>query len=346
VPLSVAANGVVRGVKVKVGMTHTYLSDVRMQLRSPSGQLITLMNRPGFPANANGRGADLLASYPITFTDGAAQNAEQMGASLSRTQTVCRDDGGCDFSPAPEGDAGLTALGGFIGENSAGDWLFCVSDVSRNDVGTLASVELALTCDAGGVATATPAPTTIAPTPTVTPSTGADVCAPVAIVANKSIPDNNTKPTCFDVTVNSVGQVQGGSLQLTMAHTFASDLKVQLISPQGMTLTLMNRPRLPATRYGANADLSASYPITFSAGGATLAEDMGKGLATRQVICRDDKRCDFAPAPDGDPLSVNSFADLMGQPSAGVWRVCVSDVSRGDVGRVSGATLDLVCAAQ
>ena len=325
---------------MQVGVTHTFISDLRMQLRSPSGQIITLMNRPGYPANRDGRGVDLAASYPITFTDTASNSAEDIGAALTRVQTACRDDQRCDYAPAPEGDSGLTSLGGFIGENSAGDWQFCVSDVSRNDIGTLSSVELALTCNASTLPT--PIPTPVVPTPVP----GTDICAPVSVTANRVIPDNNPKPTCFDLPMSTTSTVVSGTLQMALAHTFASDLKVQLVSPQGVTLTLLNRPGLPATTNGTSADLLTTFPIAFSDAGGTSAEAMGSTLSTRQVICRDDKRCVFAPAPDGDVFSpAQTFAAAFaGQSGAGTWRVCLSDVSRNDVGRFAGATLDLVCA--
>ena len=340
VKLPVAALGrVAAGMRVQVGVTHTFISDLRMQLRSPSGQIITLMNRPGYPANRDGRGVDLAASYPITFTDTASNSAEDIGAALTRVQTACRDDQRCDYAPAPEGDSGLTSLGGFIGENSAGDWQFCVSDVSRNDIGTLSSIELALTCDASTLPTPTPTPVVPTPVP------GTDICAPVSVTANRVIPDNNPKPTCFDLPMSTTSTVVSGTLQMALAHTFASDLKVQLVSPQGVTLTLLNRPGLPATTNGTSADLLTTFPIAFSDAGGTSAEAMGSTLSTRQVICRDDKRCVFAPAPDGDVFSpAQTFAAAFaGQSGAGTWRVCLSDVSRNDVGRFAGATLDLVC---
>ncbi len=358
-------------------MTHPFMSDLRMQLRSPNGQTITLMNRPGYPANRDGRGVDLLASFPITFADGAPTSAEQMGATLTRVQTACRDDQRCEFAPAPDGDGGLTGLSGFVGQDSAGDWQFCVSDVSRNDIGTLASVELSLTCELPTTMTptvtpdplvtpttlptttltplATPSPTPPTPSPTSTPlvpatppAENADICAPVSVNVSRVIPDNNPKPTCFDLPVAVNGIVTSATLQLALAHTFASDLKVQLVSPTGVTLTLMNRPGLPSTTFGANADFSASFPITFSDFGPTSAEAMGSGLGTRQVICRDDGRCSYVPAPDGDVPSgaQNTAAAFAGQTSVGVWRVCVSDLSRNDVGRLGGATLDLVCVVQ
>ena len=348
VPLPVSAIGRVKDVRVRVGMTHPFVSDLQMQLRSPQGATITVMNRPGYPANRDGRGVDLLASYPITFADGLPTSAEQIGATLTRVQTACRDDQRCEFAPAPDGAGGLANLGGFIGQDSAGQWQLCVSDVSRNDIGTLSSVELNLTCESPVGPTPTPGtatPATPTSTPVPTPISSQDLCAPVSVSVSRVIPDNNPKPTCFDLPVTQAGTVASATLQLALAHTFASDLKVQLISPQGVTLTLLNRPGLPSTTFGANADLLASYPITFSDAGPTSAEAMGSGLGPRQVICRDDGRCTYVPASDGDvPAGAqNLAAAFAGQPSAGVWRVCVSDVSRNDVGRVAGARLDLVC---
>ena len=71
---------------------------------------------------------------------------------------------------------------------------------------------------------------------------------------------------------------------------------------------------------------------------------MGNTLLNSGVVCRDDKRCNFVPNPDGDNTSLtNSLAGFVGQMSKGAWQVCVADLSSRDIGVLKSATLDLTC---
>ena len=189
----------------------------------------------------------------------------------------------------------------------------------------------------------TPTPTaTISPTPP--PS--ADLCAPVNIAPNTAIPDNTATPTCFNLAVNVAGTVTGASLRLALAHIYVGDLRIQLISPAGITLTVLQRPGQPATLYGDSSNLISGIPITFSDGSPNNAELMGNTLLNAQVACRDDRRCVYAPNPDRDIGStINSFAGFTSQSANGNWRICVSDLSSRDTGRLDAATLDLTCVA-
>jgi subtilisin-like proprotein convertase family protein len=351
--LPVTYVGIVNGVQVKIAASHTYISDLKMKLRSPSGTQLTLLNRPGFPATTYGDNSDLLASFPIEFA-AAGTNAEDMGKLLSSTRVVCRDDGQCVFVPNPDGDAGSVAnFGGFAGQQAQGTWQFCISDHYRNDVGTLQSVSLSLTCLPEPMASATPNPNatptqTHTPTPTAVPTQVPtpikDFCEPVSVALTATILDNVAAPTCFDVPVTQDAMVLSGTLRLALDHTYISDLKVQLISPRGSVLTVMNRPGIPARTYGDSSNLLAAYPITFTPSGATNAEQMGNTIGGNSVVCKDDKRCTFVPNPDGDTGSTHStFEGFGGERSVGVWKVCISDLYRNDIGILRGLSLDLAC---
>lgn len=190
---------------------------------------------------------------------------------------------------------------------------------------------------------ATPTPT---PSPSPTPDPAGDVCAPVSVTANLAIPDNRAAPTCVDIPVAANGKVTNAMLKLVMAHTYVGDLRVQLISPSGVTLTVLNRPGVPATQYGDSSNFVASAPITFASAAPYNPELMGNTLLNAQAVCRDDKRCTFTPNPDGDLASViNNFTGFSGQSSSGTWRLCIADLSNRDVGTINAATLDLACVA-
>jgi len=349
--------GTVNGASVKVGVSHTFLSDLKMDLRSPLGTKLTLMNRPGFPATLYGDNSDLLSSYPIEFRAGAIVSAEDMGKVLTAARVVCRDDGQCLYLPSPDGDAGsIAAFSGFAGQPSQGTWRLCVSDNYKNDVGTLQSVTLNLSCtvsatpDPNATPTSTPTATpTITLSPTAMPASR-DYCEPMKVVTDTLIPDNKAAPTCFAMTmpVGATGPeaatVISGMLRLSMDHPYIGDLKVQVIGPDGNTLTVLNRPGVPKLTYGDTSNFSAAYPVTFTASGVVSAELMGGKIGGTSIVCKDDKDCTYLPAPDGDTGStLNSFAGFAGTQSLGIWQVCVNDLSVNDVGRVKETTLDLVC---
>ena len=345
--------GIVNGASVKVAVTHPFLSDLKMDLRSPLGTKLTLMNRPGYAATPYGDNSDLLATYPIEFRAGAIVSAEDMGKVLTAARVVCRDDGQCAYYPAPDGDAASVAsFNDFAGQQAQGTWRFCVSDNYKNDVGTLQSVTLSLTCAPGATpdpnASPTPTPTstpTATPSPTVPPGSR-DYCEPMKVETNTLIPDNKAAPTCLAMSMPSVASVVSGVLRLGMDHTYIGDLKVQVIAPNGNALTVLNRPGVPQLKYGDTSNFSASYPVTFTASGVVSAELMGHKIGGTSIVCKDDKDCTFVPAPDGDTGStISSFEGFAGTQSQGVWQVCVSDLSVNDVGRVKEAMLDLVCQA-
>jgi len=174
--MPVAGAGAVTTVSVRVAMSHTWVNDLRLSIWSPSGAKLTLLNRPGTGSTS----ADLLATYPITYADGAPSDAETMGSGLSNGQGVCRDDARCAYRPNPDGDAGsLASFAGYVGLGATGNWQFCAADLVASDIGRVNTVTLALADGCLVPSTATPTATasptlTLTPTatstPTVTPS--------------------------------------------------------------------------------------------------------------------------------------------------------------------------------
>ncbi len=172
------------------------------------------------------------------------------------------------------------------------------------------------------------------------------MCVPVQITPNSVIPDNRAEPTCFTLPVTRTGIVSALSLRLGISHTYVSDLKIQLRSPHSTTLTLVNRPGIPATRFGDSSDLRAASIITFSDSATANGEQMGNTIGGTAVICRDDGRCVYLPNPDGDVSStLYSLAGFAGESSIGDWQVCLSDLYPKDVGTLASAQLDLTCSA-
>jgi cysteine-rich repeat protein len=147
--LAVTARGSVRRVEVAVAIQHVFLGDLIVKVESPTGRVLTLMNRPGVDEpqdqayEPSGHNTDLVATHPITFRDDASHAAEDMGSRLSNTQAACRDDGRCAYVPSPGAGPG-TDLTDFIGELAAGDWRVCVGDGDNFDAGTLELARLTI----------------------------------------------------------------------------------------------------------------------------------------------------------------------------------------------------------
>ncbi len=165
-------------LSLRLAANHTYVGDLRLQLRGPDGTALTLMSLPGMPGS--GYSADLSAAYPITFADGAPYTGEQIGQGIGNT-AVCAD-GRCRYSPAPDGDpySDVGAFSAFVGSSAAGTWQICIADHYPADIGGITSATLLINCDGAALTTtptptntptATPTPTaTMSPTPTATPT--------------------------------------------------------------------------------------------------------------------------------------------------------------------------------
>ncbi len=190
--MPVLGAGVVTSVSVRVAMSHTWINDLKLSLRAPGGVSLTLLNRPGVSGNS----ADLLASSPITYADGAFADAETMGSGLIGSQVVCRDDGRCAYRPNPDGDVGsLASFAGFVGSGATGNWQFCAADLVGNDIGRVNTVTLALGDGCLVPSTATPTATaspTATSTPTVTPTASA---TPTSTPTSTQTPPTTPTPT-------------------------------------------------------------------------------------------------------------------------------------------------------
>lgn len=151
---------------------------------------------------------------------------------------------------------------------------------------------------------------------------------------NVNIPDDSAIGVCANFPAVSAGTVQSASLVIAADHTWVGDLKFALVSPNAVTLTVLNQPG-PGSYW---MNLAASSPITFADGMTTSAEAMGAGGQSSDVVCQSDGLCFYAPAPDGAGGPA-SFSGYISSPSAGVWRLCAYDLSNGDTGALVRASL-------
>jgi subtilisin-like proprotein convertase family protein len=106
-----------------VGIDHSWVGDLTMTLRSPSGTTVTLFNRPGGVNNSGN-------NFCKTVFDDSAVNSIQNVAVGAAPYTGT-------FKPA-------SPLSAFNGENMAGNWTLHVTDNVTIDTGSVRAVSLHL----------------------------------------------------------------------------------------------------------------------------------------------------------------------------------------------------------
>ena len=156
VDLQVADDGinVVLGAEVTVALDHTWIGDVTMKVQSPTGTILTILSRPGLNEMLDGQNqccgdsSNFGAMFPLLFKNGAANQAENMGAAIvSSNGIVCKDEvpalAACEWTPNPGKGPGMS-FADFVGENAVGTWKVCVGDGGAGDTGTLQSAKLVL----------------------------------------------------------------------------------------------------------------------------------------------------------------------------------------------------------
>jgi subtilisin-like proprotein convertase family protein/truncated hemoglobin YjbI len=149
--LSVAGDGLdfVESVELSFAADTTWIGDATIKIVSPDDKILTVLNRPtdGAPlpdngsngnGNDNGRGVDLLKKDKLTFKNGGATPAADMGATLSDNfpqpgDFVCQDDAKCEYAPSPGNGPGVD-FSDFRGDTTVGDWKVCVGDSGPGDI--------------------------------------------------------------------------------------------------------------------------------------------------------------------------------------------------------------------
>ncbi len=126
--LAVGTNVALTDLNVRVEITHTWVGDLFIKLRSPLGTEVTLLDRPGVPVSTFGCGND---NMNVTFDDASAFNPESHCAGTN---------------PWFNGTArAVGLLSAFNGQSSLGNWVLTVSDNAGQDVGSVVDWELIAT---------------------------------------------------------------------------------------------------------------------------------------------------------------------------------------------------------
>ena len=330
----VPAGRTISSVSANVRITHTWIGDLTIKLRSPDGAILTLLNRPGSNAPDNGTDAPVgdnsnWSGSVISFGDGAGPEAETMGGSLADGQSICTNDGVCAHDPSPDTATQPPANFAALNDGSArGVWTMCVGDSAQLDTGTFTSWQLNLTW--ANVYTA--APGTSIPDDGYAGGFGGVGQTCSVINTTSAAPDSST--------------VLGVFVDVNLSHTWVGDLTMKLRSPNGTTFTFLNRPGSNAADDGGGAvgeDSNwSSVFLQFRDGAGPEAETMGAGLTTDQRVCLDNGVCKYDPSPDTATQPPANFAAFNGGAAVGNWTLCIGDSALGDVGTLNSWRLKLV----
>jgi subtilisin-like proprotein convertase family protein len=127
--ITVSSSAPIESVSVSTTISHTYISDLDVDLISPSGDRVTLFDRPGVPATNFGCNGN---NIQATFDDEATLTADDF-------------ENTCDFNVpfAIEGSyQPIDPLAEFTGDNPFGNWTFELTDNFAEDGGELVSWDL------------------------------------------------------------------------------------------------------------------------------------------------------------------------------------------------------------
>jgi subtilisin-like proprotein convertase family protein len=139
----------VSAVSLVLQIDHTWVGDLTVKLRSPSGTILTLVDRPrgdntNVPGDTGtgggGDSSDLNSGAALLFSDSSPEDPEDMGKGIPGDQVVCVQDFRCQFKPNRDSASGPTGFAAaFKGQQAGGDWTLFVGDSTEFDTGTLAA---------------------------------------------------------------------------------------------------------------------------------------------------------------------------------------------------------------
>jgi subtilisin-like proprotein convertase family protein len=177
-------------------------------------------------------------------------------------------------------------------------------------------------------------------------------------------PGQNVGGVPAEVTLTIPSDPDGNTIlevipKIWIQHGYQGDLKIQVISPLGTVVTLVDRPGYPQTIYGFAADDYGGFhqclpPLSTFGWEAMFFRDQGFCLATGPFVPNRydspavaDPGIYFTPPPIIDCAVMSCFGDqwgpwqpetplsaFIGQSKAGVWRLRVQDFYQGDTGNI------------
>jgi serine protease len=233
-----------------VNITHTYIGDLVITLRSPAGTTVTLHDRAGGTTN------NLNQTFPLSAFNG--QNAAGTWT-LSASDRASIDVGTLDSwslsiiglpatgNPPPTASFTFTTTGltaSFTDTSTDSNGTITARSWSFGDGGTSTAQNPTRTYAAAGTYTVT---LTVTDNGGATATTSQQVTVTAAVTRTftnttpVAIPDN--VPAGISSTINVPDSLRISQLSVTVniTHTYIGDLRVRLRSPTGTTVTLHNR---------------------------------------------------------------------------------------------------------
>lgn len=117
IPIDIADSRTIASMSVELSVNHTYVSDLRVRLISPTGTAVTLVNRRGGSSD----------NMRLTLSDSASSSIASVSGVLTGTFRAEQ------------------ALSAFAGQNTKGRWTIEITDFATADSGTLNSAKLIVT---------------------------------------------------------------------------------------------------------------------------------------------------------------------------------------------------------
>src|SRR5262249_10967135 len=137
------------------------------------------------------------------------------------------------------------------------------------------------------------------------------------------IPDDDATGINNTINVADARVIQDLNVRLNVTHPFVGDLRVRLTHVEtGTTVTLIDRPGVPASSFGCNGGDMAG---TFDDQAASAAEDACEAPS---------------PALSSRLEPLTPLSAFNGQSLAGAWRLNLADLSVVDSGSLLGWCLE------
>ena len=117
-------------------------------------------------------------------------------------------------------------------------------------------------------------------------------------------------------------------VETMITHSWAGDLVIKLMSPEGTVVTLLNRPALGAPDDGTGgggsaANLAGGTTIFFDDNASDSAETMGATLQFFETVGQGGNPDTYAP--DADTAAPGNLASFAGENPDGDWTLFVGD---------------------
>jgi cysteine-rich repeat protein len=130
---------------VSVAIYHTWVGDLRVELRAPSGATAALFDRPGVPATAAGNPADLGTSTSRALL----YFSEDLGTPatlpiIPETVPPSVISGGTYAIAGADGTR--SSFSSLLSGSAAGTWSIVASDLNAGDTGSMANMNVAVVC--------------------------------------------------------------------------------------------------------------------------------------------------------------------------------------------------------